>query len=191
MIGAVMGWQRALSRTYLFAFFFVAGYSTVFGVTRYVSNNGGITPPYTSWETAALFFELAHDLSVDGDTIIFDSGEFQFTGEIHLNTGLTLIGQGPESTVLVGRPSMETLFGLPDSTVCEEMGFIGNGSVSAFRDLYPVTPTVLTVKTNCRFADLCSPVQVESDFGDWNQNCWFEVWGEGAAIDTIDRQCHW
>ncbi len=81
--------------------FFLLTFSIVNAEIRYASKTGSSLPPYTSWATAADSIQKAIDVCSYGDTVYVGTGVYKET--VDMIQGLTLIGNGIDSTVIDGK----------------------------------------------------------------------------------------
>jgi hypothetical protein len=66
---------------------------------HYASHTGSNEYPYTSWATAADSIQKAIDAATAGDTIYVGVGVWE-EQDVHIDSAKSLIGQGPDSTIL-------------------------------------------------------------------------------------------
>ncbi len=135
-----MGWQRAKALFIVsFCFQVFAVTTTSSAATRYVSQWGTSTPPYTSWETAAWFVESANEVTLPGDTIRIAAGDFNVGSPMYLKERVTILGQGQDSTWLYGYEGLLYMFRDPgDSVFIKDIAFDGD---SADRIIFASIPT--------------------------------------------------
>jgi hypothetical protein len=161
---------------------------TACATTHYVSWSGNNTPPYTSWETATPLISFAELSSTEGDTIFIDSGQYHLIMSISLKPKVTLRGKGMDSTVVYGSSQIPRMISVNDSTIVEDIYFIGSGSYEAIDNLFRphLTHTVL----DCRFSNLSSSAVI-LDFSSsvTIRNCSFDTWND-AALELTTHGNH-
>ncbi len=128
--------------------------ATVEGRVLYVSYDGSNTPPHTSWATAAYRISFAADYCLPGDTIRVGPGVFFDPQTIQLNQGVTLIGAGPDSSILRNYGSPQVQIEVDSSVNLKVSGirFISKPSRDLATEgiLYGGWPCSLVVQ-NCAF----------------------------------------
>ena len=87
--------------------FLLLAFSITNAEIRYVSKTGSSLPPYTSWATAADSIQKAIDVCSYGDTIYVGSGTYY--ENVEMIQGLTLLGNGIDSTIIHGGGNIATL----------------------------------------------------------------------------------
>ena len=92
------------------------------GGTHYVSKTGSSVTPYTTWATAADSIQKAIDVSSFGDTVYVGTGVY--IEEIQMIRGLTLLGNGIDSTIIdySSFPTFGVAVRMPDHTILKNVG---------------------------------------------------------------------
>ncbi len=148
----------------------VPSYATI----CYVSTSGTSIAPYTSWETAAWFIEMANDLASPGDTVLIASGQYHLSKQIDLKPHVLIRGQGMDSTTVIGSINVYALFRLADSCSLEGVHCIANESMhgvfatSHYTDSYFIT--------GCKFSNFEDDgIEILRPQTAQINSCWFEA----------------
>jgi hypothetical protein len=92
---------------------FLCACSVTFAATRYVALDGGNTPPYTDWASAAHVIQDAVDAADDGDVVLISNGTYStgvritpgasLSNRVVITNSITLRSlNGPESVCIMG-----------------------------------------------------------------------------------------
>ena len=124
--------------------------SLTFAATRYVSNEGSDTVPYTSWETASPDLQKVIDYCEPWDTVLIGKGDYYGTFDVRKN--LIIIGENRDSTRIYYSDSLginldRALIYGTDSLVIKNMGLYGaaecNYGVSMYKEFSPEINLIL------------------------------------------------
>lgn len=79
--------------------------------TRFVSENGTHSPPFTNWTQAATNIAAALAFSIDDDTILVSNGTYYVSSQLQLTNGVDLLGVGgPDVTAIDGQGGTRCLY---------------------------------------------------------------------------------
>src|SRR5258705_12087347 len=94
---------QSLSLIAIFAILITGG-NKLDAATLYVSQTStNPTPPYATWETAALGIQEAVDAASDGDTVLVAEGEYRLTNQITIAKAIVVqSANGPGQTIVDG-----------------------------------------------------------------------------------------
>ena len=124
--------------------------SLTFAATRYVSNEGSDTVPYTSWETASSDLQKVVDYCEPWDTVLIAKGDYFGTFDVLKN--LVIIGENRDSTRIYYSDSSginqdRALIYGTDSLVIKNISLYGaaecNYGVSMYKEFSPEINLIL------------------------------------------------
>ena len=109
-----------LKISYLILFTLIVNIFSANATIRFVSKTGTITPPYTSWETAADSIQKCINSCVDGDTIYVANGSY--AEKVIVDKFVYLIGLSQDSCIIDGSNELSE----------EVVRFNSNGAIENF-----------------------------------------------------------
>ncbi len=164
----------------------VAGSCQVLATTRYVSETGSNTPPYTTWETAAARPALAAGVAQPNDTIRVGAGEFVEPDSIVLGSGMCLLGAGWDSTTIrIGLSNYEQIYSVSGTISISRINFLRTDGLPLASTIFKAGDQHDTLLFDrCRFEGTESPI-FSTAYLTEIRNClfWNCARSEGPIVD--------